>query len=295
MTDNNNIEKLFKDTFDNFEPNVDASVWNGVEQGIKNVPATPASAVVKSFSALKSVIAIVSVATIAVVTYTILKTKSPEAIVSSVKSIQTAEQYKFNSDAKINSESESNSSSSQLLSAPKPTQTLKVQEQTLQTGDVENIPVQNEQPAVVEHSNLAASTVNTSQPGTSQPSAVLQKQMQTEQTPEQTSAEADDSKESAPASSQTCELNLSNTFTPIGDGINDSYFIEDNNLSELHVKILDLRGNLIKQWNSTEGSWDGKLSNNADAPNGTYLLIVNAICKNGEAFNKKNQIRLIRQ
>ena len=37
-----NIEQLFKDTFENYEVNVDASVWNNIQQSI-NSPASSAA------------------------------------------------------------------------------------------------------------------------------------------------------------------------------------------------------------------------------------------------------------
>ncbi len=295
---NNDIEKLFKDAFDQFEPNVDASVWSGVEQGIKNIPAAPAAAVVKSFSAIKAAVAIIATATVGFVTYTFISTKSPEAIVTPTPATAIVTQNDAPASEEIKIPLGDNASVQKTATEKTSIQNSTPQTAPQQTSVNEKSDVPNTPAAMVEGAapSYAAPSVKQPQPEPSATHAAEPKQTTAE--PKQTESlnePADTKDNTAIKTIETCDLKLPNTFTPNGDDINDTYFIDDNNLSSVQVKILDLRGNVIKQWSNMGGMWDGKLANNTEAPNGTYLLILNAVCKNGEPFNKKIQIRLIRQ
>ena len=55
---------------------------------------------------------------------------------------------------------------------------------------------------------------------------------------------------------------------------------------------MDSKGNLIYEWESIDGFWDGKDNNNNLLPSGTYYLIVTAIGEDGEQHIKKKSIQL---
>jgi internalin A len=59
-------------------------------------------------------------------------------------------------------------------------------------------------------------------------------------------------------------------FYPNGDGIADTYYIEENG----YAKIYNKTGELIKEM-STPGSWDGTNKKGQDAPTGLYVIVVN--------------------
>ncbi len=59
-------------------------------------------------------------------------------------------------------------------------------------------------------------------------------------------------------------------FYPNGDGIADTYYIEENG----YAKIYNKSGELVKEL-STPGSWDGTNKKGQDAPTGLYVIVVN--------------------
>lgn len=77
------------------------------------------------------------------------------------------------------------------------------------------------------------------------------------------------------------EINLTNVFSPNGDGIND--FLEFPNIgaSDQKVIIINRWGNRIYESNLKNFSWDGKDFNGKEAVEGTYFFIISDINKSG--------------
>lgn len=299
MTDNNNIENLFKDAFDKYEAPVDASVWKGVEEAVKNIPApaAPVTTVVKSFSIIKSIVAVVSVATVAIVTYSVLKPKSPEAIqVIPVTNEIVVGKNDFTNKSDATFPKVNNSGTITKSSKKNDEKNLEtnVSQQTLST----TIPQQENIQPPVQDKSIPSQEIQAS---SSQPKAPEDAQpvYETEQKPSDTPLTDDPDETSSngtPSNSPTCiEPKLANFFSPNNDDQGDTYYIKDSNFKEEHVKILDLRGKIIKQWDKVGGFWDGKLPNGDNAEIGTYMVIINAICENGAPYKKKINIFLRRQ
>lgn len=98
-----------------------------------------------------------------------------------------------------------------------------------------------------------------------------------------------------PKANQTAEVSIiiPNVFTPNQDGINDIFIIEDDEITSLEVQIIDKTGQLIHEWNTLYGFWDGNLPNGEVAPEGIYFYQLSGT-KNGKAFIKKDLINLKR-
>jgi gliding motility-associated-like protein len=79
-------------------------------------------------------------------------------------------------------------------------------------------------------------------------------------------------------SNPDCGLNVSNAFSPNGDGINDTWFIqavEDH--AENTVIIVNRWGDeiiRIENYNNNSNAWDGLLQNGSAATEGTYFYII---------------------
>ena len=88
-----------------------------------------------------------------------------------------------------------------------------------------------------------------------------------------------------------------NVFTPNGDGINDLFRVVSVNLESIEVLIFNRWGQLISQWNTNDGYWDGKTNSGKYVPEGTYVYIVEYSYYGGAALiraNKKGHVTLIR-
>lgn len=67
---------------------------------------------------------------------------------------------------------------------------------------------------------------------------------------------------------------VSNLFTPNGDGINDTWYIEDiQNFEENEVLVYNIYGNLVYNKKPYMNDWDGSY-NGAPLPDGTYYFVL---------------------
>ncbi len=85
---------------------------------------------------------------------------------------------------------------------------------------------------------------------------------------------------------------IPNVFTPNGDGKNDILKIEGNDIQEFKASVLNSKGELIFEWNSIEGFWDGRDQGNNLVPKGSYFISIIAIGNDGEQYTPKKTIQL---
>lgn len=81
-------------------------------------------------------------------------------------------------------------------------------------------------------------------------------------------------------------------FSPNGDGMNDVIKIEGENIAQFNAVVRDAKGNVVFEWNTIEGFWDGRDNNNQLMPKGTYYLVVVAVGTDGEKYSVKQAIQL---
>jgi gliding motility-associated-like protein len=70
---------------------------------------------------------------------------------------------------------------------------------------------------------------------------------------------------------ENCELNIPNVFSPNSDGKNDLYQISDEGFKKYSLIIFNRWGEKVVELTETNKTWNGKLSNGTDAPEGTYF------------------------
>jgi gliding motility-associated-like protein len=89
-------------------------------------------------------------------------------------------------------------------------------------------------------------------------------------------------------------LETANVFTPNGDGNNDVYTFNMENITAIDITILNRWGNVV--YNSTDPlfKWDGKAQNGVEALNGVYFYTYTATGAQGEPFEGHGFIHLIR-
>ncbi len=79
-----------------------------------------------------------------------------------------------------------------------------------------------------------------------------------------------------------------NGFTPDGDGLNDTWIIENiENFSSNTVTIFNRWGNKIwdtKDYNNSTNVWNGKTQSGASITSGTYFYVIEL--ENGNGIKK---------
>jgi gliding motility-associated-like protein len=92
------------------------------------------------------------------------------------------------------------------------------------------------------------------------------------------------------------KIEVPNIFTPNGDKVNDIFRLIASGLATVDAKIFDRWGNKVYDVMSETGNiaWDGKNLSGKDCPAGTYFYIIKATGKDGEEYDLKGNVTLIR-
>lgn len=89
-------------------------------------------------------------------------------------------------------------------------------------------------------------------------------------------------------------LGVPNVFTPNGDGKNDEFRVAYRSLASFHCWVYSNWGKLVYEWSDPSKGWDGRINGRKNAPAGTYFYIIKAEGTDGEKWNVKGDINIIR-
>jgi gliding motility-associated-like protein len=90
----------------------------------------------------------------------------------------------------------------------------------------------------------------------------------------------------------TMSLYVPNTFTPNGDGLNDTFGISGEAITEFDIKIYNRWGDLVFETTDASRRWDGTY-NGQLASSGTYVYKLTATGPSGGSQLREGQINLI--
>jgi gliding motility-associated-like protein len=85
---------------------------------------------------------------------------------------------------------------------------------------------------------------------------------------------------------------IPNVFSPNGDGVNDVFFIKNTGLKTLDCLIYDRWGRKIGEFNTLNGSWDGR-NKGQKLSDGTYYYLLTIQTIGGETKHEKGFVELI--
>ena len=93
---------------------------------------------------------------------------------------------------------------------------------------------------------------------------------------------------------QKSKLEFPNTFTPNGDGSNDTFHAKKGYQSIVKFKatIFNRMGQRLYEWDSPMGEWDGRYHGNI-VKDGTYFLVVEARGADDEEYKIRKTINVI--
>lgn len=84
-----------------------------------------------------------------------------------------------------------------------------------------------------------------------------------------------------------------NVFTPTGDGVNDTYYIKVEFMTQYEISIYNRWGQEVFHSTDPESPWDGTVHGDK-VPAGVYYYIIRATCVNGNYIHKDGFVQLIR-
>lgn len=92
----------------------------------------------------------------------------------------------------------------------------------------------------------------------------------------------------------TSMLDVPNTFSPNHDQINDIFKVKKHqNIVEFHAYIFNRWGQKLYDWTNIDEGWDGTYRGN-DVKQGTYFVLVKARGADGETYNIRKDVNLLR-
>jgi gliding motility-associated-like protein len=90
--------------------------------------------------------------------------------------------------------------------------------------------------------------------------------------------------------SQSC-IQVANTFTPNGDGMNDTWNLDFTAYSNANLQVFSKWGTLVYQTDATSIQWNGTDLNGSNLPAGTYYYIIEL---DGGSINQNGPISIVR-
>jgi len=89
-------------------------------------------------------------------------------------------------------------------------------------------------------------------------------------------------------------IDLSNAFTPNGDGFNDSFGPVTKGIGSLEMSINDRNGRLVHTIDSLNGRWDGNMPSGSAAPQGVYYYLMKAMGYDNLEYVRQGNVNLYR-
>lgn len=86
------------------------------------------------------------------------------------------------------------------------------------------------------------------------------------------------------------ELLVPNVFTPNGDGYNDLFKVQSENVKTFNGLIFNRWGNKIYEWSNVAQGWGGDSS-----PDGTYFYVITGTDVKDQDFERKGYVHIIRK
>lgn len=293
MTENNNIENLFRSEFQNFEAPVDPAVWASVQSAVN--PAATAAVTVKGVSVTAKIISAVAfVVTITTAVFYFLsdKKEKQQDVAATIQNtvIPNAEIKEVQAE-KINDNLNAATKSQKKVLQPGISTPSSVPANIAKSASEVAVTPNNIPPAITEiPSNQTAVKEHKSEAPVSDPAPSEAK----------TENKTEDAIVTPPVERKVIKkefpLKKNTTFTPNGDGVGDELILETEglDLKTIQVEIYNQNLRLIKSWSNINGSWNGKLMNGTDAPAGTYNIAIFATSFDGTVYRTTTTINLLR-
>ena len=89
------------------------------------------------------------------------------------------------------------------------------------------------------------------------------------------------------------KLEVPRVFTPNGDGMNDEFRVAYKSIVEFRCWVFNRWQQKVYYWTDPQKGWDGKI-NGKPASTGAYYYVIEALGADGEKYNRKGNINLLR-
>jgi gliding motility-associated-like protein len=323
----NDLEDFFKESFSDFEADVNPGIWKNIQTGLKGagigvliqtifnkIGSTTLVAAVSSVSAI--------IATILVMNFTSKQKATPVVVnrvdktvlkpdKASVKEIKT-----FLSDGKGKPEKTEEVVVPEIKEKKEEEQTtfsVKKDKKKIQSvikslaeqpiASISATPVAGTVPLIVNLANSGTGKVNKWSFGDGQKPNVAINPVHVFESPgvytvllTSTNADGRIAVDSViiEATGNSSIASIPGSFSPNGDGVDDLFVFQSKNIVNMEVVLFDKKGKIVYTWKGIDGKWDGKNQQGKQAQDGIYYYIITADGVDGKKYEQKGSIKLTR-
>lgn len=89
------------------------------------------------------------------------------------------------------------------------------------------------------------------------------------------------------------QIAIPNAFSPNQDGLNDSFFVRSNDIVSLYLAVYNRWGEKVFETENLNTTWNGQFKDK-ECEIGVYVFYAKGLLTNGEAFERKGNVTLIR-
>ena len=308
MTEQHNIDSLFKLHLDAFESPVNPQVWSTVQAAMPQTVVTTVTTSATVFTA-KSLIIAASLIVAATSTCFYFNDNSSEnknvgakteEIAKQDVPTQTEEPGRNEITVTQSENTEKASSGKSNTSAMEPIEDKNEKhtsvensikpEKEIRNSFIDGSSIKSDIPPIANKPIVEPNVTSKNNQPTKQteaPKAVDVKQLEKDVAEPTILNEKWDSEEMA----SNIKINT-DIITPNGDNLNDEFTLEVSNAKICNLIIYDRNGKVVIQYNTQTASWNGKLKNGIDAADGTYFFFIFGESFDGRPFDKKGNLTI---
>lgn len=321
-----NLEDLFKDSFENFEADVNPTVWKNVQTAVKGASLGLLGKMLLNKLGSSAVISIVSsaaavIATVFVMNGTKTETKKPEPktnvvpnVIAEKPTVDEIKTFLTTPEPAKNEVKEPAVAEKKEVVEPKKIENNapaikknKKDIEALLANDriayISSSAVSGSVPFIVNVSNLGSGKIDKWTCNDGSKTKVEPNPVYPFDEPgiyviklTSTSAEGKVAVDSirVEAFANSSIVPNQREFSPNGDGVNDIFAFKSSNIIAMSATIYDKKGNIVYEYEGIDGQWDGKNKKGEKASEGTYLYVISATGADGKKYKREGKINLTR-
>ena len=328
MKKNDNLEDLFKDSFEDFEADVKPKTWDNIQAALKGAGIGIIIKTLINKIGTNTIIAVVSSAATVIgtimimnwtgtgskketVSNTINNTTSPKTeeitnnnIVSNPKTDHTADNT--TTSALTNKTNANNTANTTVNATKKSKAELENVVKEIESKSIASINsnvVAGAVPLIVNLSNAGAGKINKWNFGDGKTAKNISNPVHVYDVPgiytvvlSSTTIDGKTKNDSIKIEvyGNSSLSSIPTTFTPNEDGDQDFFIIKSENIKGMNATILEGNGTIVYSYKGVEIKWDGRNKKGEKAKEGLYYYIIDAEGIDGKKIEKKGSIKLTR-
>lgn len=329
MKKNDNLEDLFKDSFEDFEADVKPKTWDNIQAALKGAGIGIFIKTLINKIGTNTIIAVVSSAATVIGTVMIMNwtgSGSKKETVSGNLNTTTAPKTEeiTNNNTVSNSvlDNSANSSNSTPLANKTTTSANTTNSAAIDTkkskAELENVVKEIESksiasinssvvagavPLIVNLSNIGAGKINKWDFGDGKTAKNISNPVHVYDVPgiytvvlSSTTIDGKTKNDSIKIEvyGNSSLSSIPTTFTPNDDGDHDFFIINSENIKGMNATILEGNGTIVYSYKGVEIKWDGRNKKGEKAKEGIYYYIIDAEGIDGKKIEKKGSVKLTR-